>query len=68
MNKVEFETEMIRLKDLLKATDLIPSGGLSKLIIKDEGVLVNGEICNIPGKKLSKGDIVIFDDTEISII
>lgn len=68
MKKLEFETSMISLKDLLKATNLVSSGGLGKAIIKDQGVLVNEELCFIPGKKLYKNDQIIFEDYEITII
>ena len=68
MENLEFETDMITLKDLLKATQLVHSGGLAKLIIKEEGVLLNDEPCFVPGKKLYKGDRVIFDDIIITII
>ena len=67
MDIIEFKTEEIRLKDLLKATDLIPSGGLAKLIIREEGVIVNDEACFIAGKKLHPGDEVIFDEIKIII-
>ena len=68
MKKLGFETSMISLKDLLKATNLVSSGGLGKVIIKDQGVLVNGELCFVPGKKLYKNDQIIFEDYEITII
>ncbi len=68
MQELEFEAQMITLKDLLKASQIIPSGGLSKLVIKEEGVLLNNEPCFVPGKKLYKGDVVIFDDIKITII
>ena len=68
MENLEFETDMITLKDLLKATQLVHSGGLAKLIIKEEGVLLNDEPCFVPGKKLYKEDRVIFDDIIITII
>lgn len=68
MEKIEFNAEEISLKDLLKATNILPTGGLAKHIIKDEGVLLNGEICQIPGKKLHKKDQVVFDDFEITIV
>lgn len=68
MQELEFQAEMITLKDLLKASQIIPSGGLSKLIIKEEGVLLNDEPCYVPGKKLYKGDTVIFDDIKITIV
>lgn len=59
---------MITLKDLLKVTQLLPSGGIAKAVIKDEGVIVNGEDCFAPGKKLYKGDCLIFDDVKITIV
>lgn len=68
MENLEFESEMITLKDLLKANQLVPSGGLAKVIIKEEGVVLNDEPCYVPGKKLYKGDRVIFDDIIITII
>ncbi|MDU5228855.1 MAG: RNA-binding S4 domain-containing protein [Anaerococcus sp.] len=68
MENLEFEAEMITLKDLLKTNQLVPSGGVAKLIIKEEGVLLNDDPCYIPGKKLYKGDRVIFDDIIITII
>ena len=68
MQNLEFEATMISLKDLLKASKIIPSGGLAKLIIKEEGVLLNDKPCFIPGKKLYKGDRVIFDDISITIV
>lgn len=68
MENLEFEAEMITLKDLLKANQLVPSGGLAKVIIKEEGVVLNDEPCYVPGKKLYKGDRVIFDYIIITII
>lgn len=67
MENLKFETEEIKLKDLLKVLDLIPSGGLAKLIIREEGVLVNGEGCFVPGKKVHPGDEIVFDDVKITI-
>lgn len=68
MQEIEFESQMIALKDLLKATSILPTGGLAKGIIKEEGVLLNDEPCYIPGKKLYPGDVVIFDDIKITIV
>ena len=67
MDIIEFKAEEIRLKDLLKATDLVPSGGLAKLIIREEGVLLNEEPCYVAGKKLHPGDEIIFDGIKIII-
>lgn len=68
MEEIEFKSDNIRLKDLLKATDLLPSGGMAKNIIREEGVYVNDQPCYIPGKQLVKGDRVIFDDYLIKIV
>lgn len=67
MDIIEFRSEEIRLKDLLKVTDLIPSGGLAKLIIREEGVILNDEPCYVAGKKIHPGDEVIFDGIKIVI-
>lgn len=67
MDIIEFRSEEIRIKDLLKATDLIPSGGLAKLIIREEGVILNDEPCYVAGKKIHPGDEVIFDGIKIVI-
>ena len=67
MDIIEFKSEEIRIKDLLKATDLIPSGGLAKLIIREEGVILNDEPCYVAGKKIHPEDEVIFDGIKIVI-
>ncbi|MDO5047119.1 MAG: RNA-binding S4 domain-containing protein [Anaerococcus sp.] len=68
MEKIEFESEMISVKDLLKATNILPTGGMAKNIVREEGVILNGEICHSPGKKMYKGDRLDFDGFEITII
>lgn len=68
MEKIEYKADMISLKDLLKVMSLVPSGGLAKAIIRQDGVIVNNEACFIPGKKLYKGDEVVFEDFTITII
>lgn len=67
MEIIEFETNGIRLKDLLKATNLLSSGGLAKHIIREKGVLINDELCYIAGKKIHPGDEVVFDGVKIII-
>lgn len=69
MKEIEFRAEKtIRLKDLLKAADIVSSGGMAKNIIKDQGVILNGESCFVPGKQLNEGDQIIFDDYLIKIV
>lgn len=69
MEKIEFKTEMILAKDLLKATDIAQSGGEAKHLIKEYGIIVNGDEIFQAGKKLYKGDLVEFNNQfEISLI
>ena len=69
MEKIEFKTEMILAKDLLKATDIAQSGGEAKHLIKEYGIVVNGDEIFQAGKKLSKGDLVEFNNQfEISLV
>ncbi|MDU3687067.1 MAG: RNA-binding S4 domain-containing protein [Anaerococcus hydrogenalis] len=69
MEKIEFKTEMILAKDLLKATDIAQSGGEAKHLIKEYGIVVNGDEIFQAGKKLYKGDLVEFNNQfEISLV
>ncbi|MDD7305444.1 MAG: RNA-binding S4 domain-containing protein [Peptoniphilaceae bacterium] len=68
MQEIEFKAEIIRLKDLLKKTSMLASGGMAKNIIREEGIILNGKPCFIPGKKVTKGDQVIFDHYLIKIV
>lgn len=63
------ETPFIRLDDLLKRTGLVETGGQAKLCIQGGGVLLNGEVCTVRGKKLRGGEIVriIENGEEVSV-
>ncbi len=58
MQEVKISTEFIKLDQFLKFAELVDSGGVAKLFIKEELVRVNGEVCTSRGKKLYSGDIV----------
>lgn len=58
MKEISITTEFIRLQELLKFSSLVSTGGEAKLIISEGEVLVNGEICQMRGKKLRPGDVV----------
>lgn len=62
MTELEFKTDLITAKDLLKVLDIAPSGGMAKRMIKEIGIIVNGAVSYLAGKKLRKGDEIIFDD------
>ena len=67
MTTVPITTEFIKLQDLLKLADLVSTGGEAKLRILDGEVKVNGEICTQRGKKLRPGDIVTFENRELTV-
>lgn len=61
MNKIEITTEFIKLDSFLKFSGAVSMGSEAKMLILDELVKVNNEICTQRGKKLYKGDIVEFN-------
>ena len=65
--KLNDNEEYIRLCDLLKLTGEFDTGGQAKLSIQNGEILVNGEVCTQRGKKLRKGDIVIFSDKSFEV-
>ena len=58
MNIVKIKTEYIKLDSALKYAGVVMTGGEAKSIIEANVVKVNGEICNIRGKKLKPGDMI----------
>lgn len=63
------EAEFIRLDDLLKINGCVETGGQAKLLIQGGGVLVDGEVCTMRGKKLRGGEVVYIPeiDEEITV-
>ena len=60
MKTITITTEFIKLQDLLKFASLVSTGGEAKIVILDEEVRVNGEVCTQRGKKIRPGDAVEF--------
>ena len=56
MEQLAITSEYIRLCDALKLANLVESGGIAKMLILDGQVTVNGEVCQMKGKKLFPGD------------
>lgn len=56
--KVGISTEFIKLDSFLKYVNLVMSGGEAKMLIADGEVRVNGEVCEMRGKKIRPGDKV----------
>lgn len=61
----DLKGENITLQQLLKACDVISSGGQIKEFLNEEEVLVNDQRETRRGRKLYRGDIVSFYDTRI---
>ena len=61
MKEIKIETEFIKLEQLMKFASMVQTGGEAKMLISQELVLVNGEICTMRGKKIRSGDEVEFD-------
>ncbi len=64
MAQIKIKTPFIKLSALLKYAGVTLSGGEADLLIKDELVAVNGEICTMRGKKIYPGDTVEVDGLE----
>ena len=58
---VSISTEYIKLQDAMKFANIVYSGGEAKMLIQEEQVKVNGEVCTMRGKKLYPGDKFEFD-------
>jgi len=56
--KIRSEEEYITLNVLLKITGIIDTGGMAKIYLKENVVLVNKESENRRGRKLYRGDVV----------
>ena len=57
---VVITTEFIKLQDAMKYANIVYSGGEAKVLILEEQVKVNGEVCTMRGKKLYPGDRFTF--------
>jgi len=58
MTHFTLNDEYIRLDDLLKLTGCVQTGGMAKVLIQSGGVLLDGEVCTMRGKKLRGGEII----------
>lgn len=58
MKNLQIGTEYVTLGQMLKMTDAISSGGMSKWFLSENEVLVNDEVEVRRGRKLRDGDRV----------
>lgn len=68
MNKIEINTEIIKLDAFLKWSGIASLGSEAKIYIQEGLIKVNGEICLQRGKKLKAGDIIEFEDEKFEIV
>ena len=54
--QIKIKEEFIRLDSLLKLANLVNTGGHAKIVIQNNKVKVNGEVCTMRGKKIREGD------------
>jgi len=66
--KIQITTEFIKLDALLKLAGAVETGGHAKIVIADELVKVNNEICTMRGKKLYSGDVAEFDGVQYEVL
>ncbi len=66
--KIAIREDFIRLDSAMKLANLVATGGHAKFVIQDGEVTVNGEVCTMRGKKLHKGDKVVFDGQGFEIV
>lgn len=67
MEKININTDFIKLESAMKFVGIVGSGGESKIIIQSGEVSVNGKVCTERGKKLREGDAFEFDGKIYSI-
>ena len=61
------EGEFIPLIQLLKATNLVQSGGEAQVVVSDGLVKYNGEVDYRKRLKVKRGDIIEFNGTQIKV-
>lgn len=59
---VFIEPPFIKLDALLKLCDIAQTGGHAKVIIQNEEIEVNGEVCAQRGRKIKDGDKVRYQN------
>lgn len=65
--QVFIKTEYIKLDQLLKFCGACPSGGEASEAVAQGLVKVNGEACEIRGKKIRAGDSIEYDGVKYAV-
>jgi ribosome-associated protein len=67
MKEIFIKEDFIRLDSALKLAGFVSTGGHAKVVIQGGEVKVNGEICEMRGKKLKNGDTAEFDGNTLVV-
>ncbi len=67
MKTITIKDDFIKLGQAMKLAGLVDSGVMAKIVILDEEVKVNGEICTQRGKKLYNGDIFEYNGIDVKV-
>ncbi|MBS1527943.1 MAG: RNA-binding S4 domain-containing protein [Bacteroidetes bacterium] len=68
MKEFRLEGEFIPLIQLLKATNLVDTGGEAQIVVSQGEVKWNGEVDYRKRLKVRKGDVIEFKGTKIKVI
>jgi ribosome-associated protein len=68
MIEFKLEGDFIPMIQLLKATNLVDTGGVAQIVVAEGEVKYNGEVDYRKRLKVRKGDIVEFDGKKIKVI
>lgn len=68
MKEIKINTDIIKLDSFLKWCGAVSQGSDAKIYIRDEKVILNGEVETQRGKKLKNGDVIEFNGESYKII
>ncbi|MBR2876824.1 MAG: RNA-binding S4 domain-containing protein [Clostridia bacterium] len=68
VKEFKLKGDFIRLDDLLKNVGVVQTGGHAKIEIQNGMAKVNGEVCEMRGKKLRLGDEVEYERVIYKIV
>lgn len=68
MNEIRIKDDFIKLGQAMKLCGAVESGVEAKLVIQQEKVTVNGEICTSRGKKLTPSDSFSYNQESYLIV
>ena len=68
MIEFKIEGDYIPMIQLLKATNLVQTGGEAQIVVSQGEVMYNGEVDYRKRLKVKKGDVVEFRGTKIKVL